>query len=298
MAEMMNSQRLRDLQPNPFVAFHQILKKGQLGHAYLFSGNFASLDMALMLSQAIFCEQPVDSLPCQSCRSCRLIASGDFTDVKHLAPTNNIIKTDLVRSLLQDFTQSGFESDQQVFIIEGADKLHPNAANSLLKFIEEPQSAIRVFLLTDQEEAVLPTIKSRCQIFHFPKNRQFLIDELERAGLLKDQAQLIADLASDLPTALDLASSSGFLNLIALAQTWTKQYLAGDGAVYLTTAKLASQPEDKQVQGQVLDLLTLLLAKDVQLSKAQQGLDALLLAKKMWQANVNLQSALEYMVLP
>lgn len=86
-----------------------------------------------------------------------------------VAPQGNFIKTDTIRELVKNFSQSGFESSQQVFIIRDAEKMHVNAANSLLKVIEEPQSTIHIFLLTNQEEAVLPTIKSRTQIISFPK---------------------------------------------------------------------------------------------------------------------------------
>ncbi len=74
--------------------------------------------------------------------------------------------------------------------------MHANAANSLLKVIEEPQSAIHIFLLTNQEEAVLPTIKSRTQIIGFPKNIPAMERMLEEEGLLKTQANLLAQLVS------------------------------------------------------------------------------------------------------
>ena len=70
------------------------------------------------------------------------------------------------------FSQAGIESQQQVFIIEQAEKMHPNAANSLLKVIEEPQSEVYIFFLTSDEEKILPTIRSRTQIFHFKKQRR------------------------------------------------------------------------------------------------------------------------------
>ena len=70
------------------------------------------------------------------------------------------------------FSQAGIESQQQVFIIEQAEKMHPNAANSLLKVIEEPQSEVYIFFLTSDEEKMLPTIRSRTQIFHFKKQEE------------------------------------------------------------------------------------------------------------------------------
>ncbi|MGT2784784.1 DNA polymerase III subunit delta' [Streptococcus merionis] len=293
----MKLEILKRQQPKLFDEFQQILQAGKLAHAYLFTGAFASLDMAVMLAQASYCEAPLDSLPCQICRACRLIEADEFSDVKRLTPTNNIIKTDLVREVMQDFVQSGFETDHQLLIIEGADKMHVNAANSLLKFIEEPQSKVNIFLLTDQETAVLPTIKSRCQIFHFPKNQALMQEELEAAGLLKTQAQLLSDLCPTLDQALALGQNSHFMETLSVAETWIERYLAGDAMAYLTTAKLSSLPSDKAEQGQLFDLLTLLLAKAMPTKKAQEGLSQLLEVRLMWQANVSLQNALEYMIL-
>ncbi len=76
--------------------------------------------------------------------------------------------------LVRNFSQSGFEGSRQVFIVQDADKMHVNAANSLLKVMEEPQSEIYLFLLTSDENLILPTIKSRAQQVHFPKKQAYL----------------------------------------------------------------------------------------------------------------------------
>ena len=81
-----------------------------------------------------------------------------------IKPVNQVIKTERIRELVGQFSQAGIESQQQVFIIEQAEKMHPNAANSLLKVIEEPQSEVYIFFLTSDEEKILPTIRSRTQI--------------------------------------------------------------------------------------------------------------------------------------
>ena len=62
-----------------------------------------------------------------------MIAQGDFSDVKLVEPQGQIIKTDTIRQLTREFSQSSFEGHAQVFIIRDADKMHVNAANSLLK---------------------------------------------------------------------------------------------------------------------------------------------------------------------
>ena len=146
---------LEKLQPKIFQEFQRILQSGKLSHAYLFSGDFASFEMAVLLAQSRFCDSPIDALPCGQCRSCRLIAENDFSDVKVIEPEGQMIKTATIRDLLREFSSSGFEGQSQVFIIRDADKMHTNAANSLLKFIEEPQSDTYMILLTQDESRIL-----------------------------------------------------------------------------------------------------------------------------------------------
>lgn len=293
----MNIQELKDLQPLVYQQFVTILEQGRLAHAYLFSGDFASFEMALFLSQALFCQEKVGVHPCGKCRSCRLIESNDFSDVTIVAPQGNFIKTDTIRELVKNFSQSGFESSQQVFIIRDAEKMHVNAANSLLKVIEEPQSTIHIFLLTNQEEAVLPTIKSRTQIISFPQNLPYLERILEEEGLLKTQASLIARLVSSQEEAKRLATNKSFIDLLDQAKKFTELLLTDSNRAYLQVGVLVSLAVEKAEQGRLFDVLSLLLAERLTEMIAREKMDAVLKAKKMWQANVSLQNCLEYLTI-
>ena len=293
----MNIQELKDLQPLVYQQFVTILEQGRLAHAYLFSGDFASFEMALFLSQALFCQEEVGVLPCGKCRSCRLIESNDFSDVTIVAPQGNFIKTDTIRELVKNFSQSGFESSQQVFIIRDAEKMHVNAANSLLKVIEEPQSTIHIFLLTNQEEAVLPTIKSRTQIISFPQNLPYLERILEEEGLLKTQASLIARLVSSQEEAKRLATNKSFIDLLDQAKKFTELLLTDSNRAYLQVGVLVPLAVEKAEQGRLFDVLSLLLAERLTEMIAREKMDAVLKAKKMWQANVSLQNCLEYLTM-
>lgn len=293
----MNIQELKDLQPLVYQQFVTILEQGRLAHAYLFSGDFASFEMALFLSQALFCQEKVGVHPCGKCRSCRLIESNDFSDVTIVAPQGNFIKTDTIRELVKNFSQSGFESSQQVFIIRDAEKMHVNAANSLLKVIEEPQSTIHIFLLTNQEEAVLPTIKSRTQIISFPQNLPYLERILEEEGLLKTQASLIARLVSSQEEAKRLATNKSFIDLLDQAKKFTELLLTDSNRAYLQVGVLVSLAVEKAEQGRLFDVLSLLLAERLTEMIAREKMDAVLKAKKMWLANVSLQNCLEYLTI-
>ena len=68
-----------------------------------FTGNFASFDLAQKLAQSRFCQNKMGVWPCGECRSCRLIAEEDFSDVTVVRPQNQIIKTERIRELLKNF---------------------------------------------------------------------------------------------------------------------------------------------------------------------------------------------------
>ena len=293
----MNINELKELQPKIVDCFERILEQDKLNHAYLFTGNFASFDLAQKLAQSRFCQDKMGVWPCGECRSCRLIAEEDFSDVTVVRPQNQIIKTERIRELLKNFSQSGVEGNEQVFIICEAEKMHLNAANSLLKMIEEPQSDVYIFLLTSDENLILPTIKSRTQVFHFPKNEAYLVAKLEESGLLKDQAQLLAAYSQTLEEAQNLQTSKSFFDVTQVCQRFVDLCLAKNDLAFLQVARLSSLADDKEKQDQIFRILEILFSQHIEKESGRTSLDRLFQSRKMWRANVSFQNALEYMVI-
>lgn len=288
---------LEHLQPQLFKEFNQILKSDRMNHAYLFSGDFASFDFALYLAKSRFCENLQDGLPCGECRECQLIAENEFSDVKIVKPSGQVIKTDTIRELMRDFSRSGFEGKSQVFIIQDCEKMHVNAANSLLKFIEEPQSSSYMILLTSDENKVLPTIKSRTQIFRFPKNKPLLIEQAEKAGVLKTQAEILAELAKT-PKHLDeLMQDKKILDVIQTCERFVTVLFKEKMLAYLETGRLVQVALEKSEQELVFQLLPLFLAKQFNQKESLVYLEKSYKAQQMWKSNVSFQNALEYMVI-
>ena len=293
----MKQEQLRACQPLQFERFVHILEQGQLNHAYLFSGNFGSLEMALFLSKSLFCSEKNGIFPCEKCRNCKLIEQEEFPDVTIIKPQNQVIKTERIRELVGQFAQSGIENQRQVFIIEQAEKMHVNAANSLLKVIEEPQSEIYIFFLTDDEEQMLPTIRSRTQIFQFKKQVSTLMSQLEEAGLVKNKAKLLAQFSQSQAEADKLVHQAGFWTLVDESERLFSWLLAPKKESYLQVAKLTTLADDKEKQDQVLRILEVLAGQEIFNVSARNILQHLIQARKMWRANVSFQNALEYLVL-
>lgn len=211
---MENEQNLEWLQPQLFNRFKQNLKHGHLAHAYLFEGvaGVGKKEMALWLAQGVFClDKREGNLPCGVCQNCTRITEHQHPDVLELAPDGLSIKVDQVRELKVEFSKSGVESRQKIFIVEDVEKMTVGAANSLLKFLEEPEGTVIAFLLTTAKQRILPTILSRCQLVHFsPLSKKMLLNELKNAEISENKGSLLVHLTNSLETAVEMNRNEWF----------------------------------------------------------------------------------------
>lgn len=143
------------------------ISEGTLPHAFLISGAEGSgkATLALEIAAALNCERRGGELPCHICNTCRRIKDGSFIDVKRLEKPKDkmTIGVGEVRAFREDMFLSATESDYKIYIVDDAEKMTPNAQNALLKVLEEPPSSVVIFLLSESDDAILTTIKSRAQ---------------------------------------------------------------------------------------------------------------------------------------
>ncbi len=171
------------------------LERGMLAHAYLFVGpqGVGKLDLALGLAKAITC--PSEAKPCLTCKSCTRIKMGTHTDVRVVTRTGASVGIEQVRIIQQNASLKPFEGFARVFIIDGAEAMTRDAANALLKLLEEPPPYVYLLLLTSDETAVPETVLSRCQrVTLLPFSQDEVVASLEEQGLAADQARDIARL--------------------------------------------------------------------------------------------------------
>lgn len=141
------------------------LQQGSLAPAYLFYGPVGSdLEMvAMAFAKAVYCESLSDDF-CDSCSICKRIQLGHFADLLWIRPEGQLIKIEVVREQLIEPTMAApYESSRRIIIVSQAEYLTPQAANALLKTLEEPPPRVHIFLLSHHREKLLPTILSRCQ---------------------------------------------------------------------------------------------------------------------------------------
>jgi DNA polymerase-3 subunit delta' len=149
-------------QPKAVDFLRRSLDEGRLSHAYLFVGpkHVGKMALAQNLTQALNCHS--EEKPCGICSSCRRIASGNYPDVQVIERSNKEIGIDQIRGMEHNASLKPYEGEFRVFIIDGAEHLSEEGANSLLKTLEEPAPNVVIILLTTNQELLPPTIVSRC----------------------------------------------------------------------------------------------------------------------------------------
>jgi DNA polymerase-3 subunit gamma/tau len=146
------------------------IEENMISHAYLFAGSWGSgkTTLARLFAKAINCENRVDYEPCNQCLSCQEINEGRAIDLIEIdAASNRGIEE--IRQLKEGARFSPTRLKYKVFIIDEAHQLSKDAANALLKILEEPPEHVIFILATTQPEKMIPTIISRCQRFDFYK---------------------------------------------------------------------------------------------------------------------------------
>jgi DNA polymerase-3 subunit delta' len=140
------------------------LKSNAVAHAYVLVGprHVGKGTLAINLAQALNCDG--SEVPCGECRSCRRILEGKHADVAPIGlDSRTEISIDDIRGLQRSANLPPYEGKCKVFIIDEAEYLSTEAANSLLKILEEPPPRVVWLLLAAESERLLPTIVSRCQ---------------------------------------------------------------------------------------------------------------------------------------
>ena len=148
---------------------------GRAPHAVMFvgPGSTGKTTLALDLAAGLLCLDPdPGARPCRVCRGCHQVASGNHPDLHRLAPEGpggqiRIGKaTDpepgTVRHLIGELSLLPVEGGARVVIVEQAHRLNDDAQNALLKMLEEPPAGVTIILCVDDEECLLPTVRSRC----------------------------------------------------------------------------------------------------------------------------------------
>ena len=192
------------------------VENGQVGHAYILNGERGSGKkmLASLFAMTLLCEKGGPE-PCNVCHSCRQAESGNHPDilrVTHEKP--GTISVDDIREQVNDTVMvKPYQGPYKVYIIDHAELMTPQAQNALLKTLEEPPEYVVFFLLTENAEALLPTITSRCVMLKLRNIRntlirKYLMEVLEVPDYKADMCTAFAQ--GNLGRAIMLANSEHF----------------------------------------------------------------------------------------
>lgn len=205
---------LDKVQPLATRVFKNSLMKDRVAHAYLLEGEHGTgkKDASILFAKSLFClELKDDTTPCDQCINCKRINQSNHPDVHFIEPDGLSIKKEQIRNLQQEFSKSGVESRRKLYTIVHADRMTNNAANSLLKFLEEPNVQTTAILITEQIHRIIPTILSRCQVVSFkPLSPISFIERLIEEGVSSTNAPLLAHLTNNIQEAIELNDDEWF----------------------------------------------------------------------------------------
>ena len=184
------------------------LAEGRVSHAYLFTGlpGIGKSTLALNLAQALLCE--AKDKPCGDCEPCRKTLKGIHPDVRLVdlryqarireepEEAQKELGIDTIRSVTQEAGLKPFEARRKILVIPDAENMTTQAANALLKTLEEPPSHVVLVLTAADTRLLLPTIVSRCQVLALrPVPFKIIEDELLlRHGVDAERGRLLARL--------------------------------------------------------------------------------------------------------
>ena len=170
----------------------------QVSHAYIMNGERGAGKklLAYLFAMTLLCEEGGEE-PCNTCHSCRQAETGNHPDiirVTHEKP-NSISVDDIREQVNNTIMRKPYQGPYKVYIIDHADLMTPQAQNALLKTIEEPPQYAVIMLLTENAEALLPTINSRCVMLRL----RYIKDKLIKKYLM--ESLKVPDYKADLCTA-------------------------------------------------------------------------------------------------
>ncbi|HUM33687.1 MAG TPA: DNA polymerase III subunit delta' [Candidatus Saccharicenans sp.] len=207
------------------------LREDRLPNSLLFSGppGVGKIATAMTVAKALNCQNLKEDA-CDRCDSCRRVDRGQHPNVRFITREKN--REQIVKDQVDEINYFArlrpWKEGLLVFIIDQAERMNETVANSLLKTLEEPGPSVYFILITEDLSAILPTIRSRCQVLKFIRISEEDIERaLEARGLPPDRAGLMA------------STTDGNLEL-ALNLSWEEYKASRDRAWLLFTRLLQS----------------------------------------------------------
>lgn len=193
-------EQIKETQKNAYKIITNAVKNKKISHAYLIETNNYEFknEFVLEFVKTLLCLNHEFCVNCD-CNICKKIDKNIYSEFKIIKPEGLWIKKEQLLELQSEFKYTSVESFRKVYVIENAEKMNSSSANTLLKFLEEPEDNIVAILVSDNIHQLLDTIVSRCQLISLTnKNDNLNINEYEKVKKMLSRNcdnldQIIAD---------------------------------------------------------------------------------------------------------
>lgn len=175
----------KEKQPIVYRMMKNAVVNNKLSHAYLIDIKNCSFGEQMVFSFVKYLLCPThktSSLDCGQCTQCQKITDFNYIELKIIEPDGLWIKKEQMDELQEEFSKKSLAGLYKIYIIHQVERLNKAAANSLLKFLEEPEQGIIAILTTENVFQVLETIRSRCQILSLTKEKK---EDIEKSTLAR-----------------------------------------------------------------------------------------------------------------
>lgn len=194
----------------------RVLLSGSPSHAYLFFGSSRSSKeaQAKIFAQTLLCEKG-GTEPCQTCLACKKVVTQNHPDFRVIVPDGDKIKIGQIRAVKREAQYGPLERPWKIFIIPESESLTEEAAQSMLKLLEEPPPKVIFILTAPHPSSLLPTMASRCQWIPFP-------DEPENSEERKAWEALLSTTSNSLFP--DTAGALGFFDRVTTLEDFKEDW--------------------------------------------------------------------------
>jgi len=247
------------------------IEKNRISHAYLFEGlkYSGTKDVALWFVKYLECQSQKTTKPCGLCQSCQDIDKNRYPDLAMVSIEGDKkeISIERIRELRRHLSLSAYSGPYKIAIIKEADKMTSEAANALLKTLEEPQGNTVLILITSTPSALPKTIVSRCEEIKF---KTVSLDKVPKNFIEKEYTEILQKPLTDIFKYIEQTSKKK-KQIIPLLDSW----------LFLFRDFLMKKKESKYSQGQLIKII-----KEIQKTK-----------NLVLNTNINKRLAIENLVL-